>query len=115
MNQYALIFRMDILTASAQPTPARMREYMESWTRWTDSIEAKGQLVGGNHLAPRGWVLRPQGTRSELPYAVQNESVAGYLLIRAPDDAEALRIAQACPILEGQGTSVEVRELAMPG
>ncbi|HXP91352.1 MAG TPA: YciI family protein [Fibrobacteria bacterium] len=114
MNHYALIFRMDILTASAQPSPEEMRRYMESWMRWTDSIDAEGRLEGGNHFSPSGWVLRQGGARSDLPYAAQNESVAGYLLIRAPNDSEALRIAQACPILEGQGTSVEVRELASP-
>lgn len=115
MNTYALIFRMDILNPETQPTPEQMRGYMESWTRWTGSIEALGRLEGGNHFAPRGWVLRPGGIRQEQPYAAGAESVAGYLLVRAVDDADALRIAKDCPILQGEGTSVEVRETGVPG
>jgi hypothetical protein len=43
---------------------------------------------------------------------VNNESVAGYILIFAKDMDEAVHIAKACPILLGEGTSVEVRKVA---
>jgi hypothetical protein len=114
MPTYALIFRMD-LRPEAMPSPDLLRSYMESWGRWTESIEAEGKLEGGNHFDPTGWVLRSGGRRSEGPHVSGGESVAGYLLVRAADAADALRIASACPILEGEGTSVEVRPAGVPG
>ena len=67
-------------------------------------------------FAQEGSLFRsPQELTGARAAWVDRQSVSGYLLIRAPNDAEALRIAQACPILQGQGTSVEVRELATPG
>jgi hypothetical protein len=40
---------------------------------------------------------------------------AGYLVILAKDMNEAVSIAENCPILAGEGTSVEIRETATPG
>ncbi len=48
------------------------------------------------------------------PYTVNRESVAGYIVIFAKDIDDAVRIARKCPILRGEGTSVEVRETATP-
>lgn len=112
MKQYALIFRMDITTPGAQPTPEQMQQYMQSWNAWTQQIHAKGQLAGGNHFsATVARVLTKQGN-TEGPYMANTQSVAGYLLITAEDLSAVLTIAQQCPILQGDNTSVEVREVA---
>ncbi len=116
MKTYALFFRMDILTKSAQPTPQQMKSYMLQWGEWINGISEKGQLLsGGNHFKYSGKVLRPKNVITDTPYVANKESVAGYILILAKDMKGAVSIAKKCPILNGEGTSVEVRETASPG
>ncbi len=113
MNKFILIFRMDITTKAVQPTPQQMKLYMKQWEKWIKSIAAKGKLApGGNHLSPEGKVLRPKDEIAEGPYKSKKESVAGYIIILAKDIEDAVKTARKCPILEGEGTSVEVREIA---
>lgn len=116
MKEYVLLFRMDITTESAQPDAKQMQGYMASWMQWIDGIAAKGQLAeGGHHFSRSGKLLRPKNKIDDGPYAANKESVAGYIIIRAKSMKDAVSIARECPILEGEGTSVEVRETAVPG
>jgi hypothetical protein len=115
MKEYALIFRMDILTKEAQPTPEQMKEYMKQWMKWINEISAKGQLVeGGHHFKYGGKVIRPKNKISDKPYVANKESIAGYILIVAKNITGAMAIAKKCPILNGEGTSVEIRETESP-
>ena len=107
---------MDITTKEMQPSAEKMEEYMAQWMMWLNAISAKGQLAkGGNHFSPDGYVLRSGNIRETGPYTVNNESVAGYIIVLAKDINDAVSLAESCPILNGQNTSVEVRETAMPG
>jgi len=116
MKEFVLIFRMDILTPEAQPTVEQMESYMKDWMEWIIDISDQGQLAeGGNHLSNSGTVLRSTDRMTGEPYTVNNESVSGYILILANDINDAVRIARKCPILQGEGTSVEIRETATPG
>lgn len=116
MKEYVLIFRMDITTPEAQPSAEMMQEYMEQWTTWIHDIDAKKQLAeGGNHFSPfTARVLRPNNVITEGPYTKDKESVAGYLIVLAENIENAVLIAKKCPILNGEGTSVEVREAETP-
>jgi hypothetical protein len=116
MKEFILIFRMDITTEEAQPSKEQMNIYMLQWMEWINFISDKGQLAeGGNHLSRHGKVLRPNNIINEGPYTINKESVAGYIIILAKDIDDAVVIAKECPILNGEGTSVEVREIATPG
>lgn len=115
MRQFALIFRMDILSLDAKPSPAQMREYMEQWNEWIGWLQEQERLEGGNHLSDKGKVLRKGGVVENSPYVEESVSVAGYIVVSAKDPRDAVRMASKCPILAGDGTSVEVRELAGPG
>jgi hypothetical protein len=114
MKEFVLIFRMDITTREAQPSQEQMNLYMIQWMEWVNSISSQEQLAdGGNHLSNTvGRVIRPKNVITDGPYTVNKESVAGYILILANDIDDAVRIAKNCPILQGEGTSVEVRETA---
>jgi hypothetical protein len=106
---------MDLTTESAQPTAEQMQVYMTQWMDWMDQLVETDQLSeGGNHFSKAGKVLRPNGVISDQPYTVNNESVAGYIIVFAEDLNAAARIGLTCPILKGEGTSVEVRELGNP-
>jgi hypothetical protein len=115
MKEFLLIFRMDILTPEVQPTVEQMEVYMKDWMEWVNDIYEHGELAeGGNHLSNSGTVLRSNNRMTCEPYTVNNESVSGYILILAKDRNDAVRIAKKCPILQGEGTSVEIRETATP-
>lgn len=115
MKEFVLFFRMDILTKDVQPSAEQMKVYMEKWMGWINDISAKGQLAdGGNHFLPTGKLLRPQSKITEGPYVENNESIAGYIIILAKDFDNAVIVAKECPILQGEGTSVEIRGSATP-
>lgn len=116
MKEFVLLFRMDITTPEVQPTPKQMESDMTDWMEWVDYIADKGQLAeGGNHLSYSGRVIRHYDDEViEEPYTVKKETVTGYILVYAKDFDEAVRIAKKCPILNGPGSSVEVREAATP-
>jgi hypothetical protein len=113
MNKFVLFFRMDITTSEAQPSAEQMEIYMTQWNKWINKIATRKKLAeGGTHLSSEGKVLRKNNFISDGPYEVNKESVAGYIIIKAKTMYEAVEIARECPILQGEGTSVEVREMA---
>ncbi|MBO9592193.1 MAG: transcription initiation protein [Niabella sp.] len=115
MKEFVFLFRMDITNEAEQPTAKQMEIYMQQWMRWIDGIAGNGQLAdGGNHLSRRGRLLTSNNQVIETPYISNNHSVAGYIIVRARDLDDATAIAKKCPILNGQNTSVEVRETAAP-
>lgn len=116
MKEFALIFRMDISTEEKQPTPEQMTAYMRDWEKWISWIADEGKLAErGSHFSRTGKVLRPNDIANDGPYEACNESVAGYINILASNIEDAVKIAKRCPILAGEGTSVEIRETAAPG
>ncbi len=115
MKEYALLFRMDITTKEARPTKEQMKIYMKDWMDWMTSISDRGQLAdGGNHFSREGIVLSSDKGLIQGPYVSEGKSLAGYILILAMDHEDARAIAQRCPILKGDNTSVEIREIADP-
>ena len=111
MKEYILLFRADysdIATVSVKET----QERNERWMDWIDSLEANDHLAeGGNHLNSGGKVLRSKGVNTEGPFREVKESLLGYILILADSLNEAVELAKDCPILAGEGTSIEVREI----
>lgn len=111
MNEYILIFRANykaIEKVSQEETQARNISWME-WINW---INAQGKLAeGGNHLATDGIVLHSNGLITEGPFTEIKESILGYILINAESYDDAIDISKVCPILAGENTSVEIREI----
>jgi hypothetical protein len=116
MKEFVLLFRMDITNNEAQPTKEQMKNYMQQWMQWISYISDKGQLAdGGNHFSRQGRVLKPNNEVVDTPLIENNVSIAGYIIVLAQNLDEATMIAKKCPILNGQNTSVEIRETATPG
>lgn len=115
MKEFVLLFRMDITNAEVQPTKKQMESYMQQWMSWINEIADNDQLAdGGNHFSRQGRVLKPNNEVVEAPHIADNNSIAGYIIILAKNLDEATKIAKKCPILNGQNTSVEIREIATP-
>lgn len=116
MKKFVLLFRMDLTNAEAQPTRKQMETYMQQWTSWINEIAGNNQLSdGGNHFSRQGRVLKSNNEVVETPHIAGNHSIAGYIIVLAKNLDEATKIAKKCPILNGQNTSVEIRETAAPG
>ena len=103
--------RLDIITREAQPSPEQLQVYMKMYHDWVGGIAAQNKFAGGTGLSTEGKVLKPNNVITDGPYAEIKESVAGFIIIRASDFDEAASIARACPILNGEGNSVEVRKV----
>ncbi len=74
------------------PTP----EIMEGWNQWFASIGER--MVDTGHPFSSGKEITPGGIR-DLP--LDKEATTGYLIIEAADMAEAVKIAQECPMITG--------------
>jgi len=92
------------------PTPAELRAIMVRFAEWMDGLRAEGALVSSHGLKPKGKILRGRrgATIADGPYAEAKEIVGGYVLIRARNLAQALRLARGCPGLDHR-LAVEVR------
>lgn len=111
MDEYILLMRLDIITKEAQPSPDQLQEYMKQYHDWVGGIAAQNKFSGGKGLSTEGKVLKSNNVITDGPFVEIKESIAGFIMIKANDFADAVKIAEGCPILKGEGNSVEVRQV----
>ena len=111
MEEYIVFMRLDLLTKAAQPSPEQMQEYMKQYHDWIDTITAQDKFIGGKGLSVEGKVLKPNNVMTDGPFVEIKESIAGFIIITAESFDDAVSMAQGCPILAGEGNSVEVRKI----
>ncbi len=111
MEEYLILMRLDLLTKEAQPSPEQLQGYMKMYNDWVGSIAAQDKFIGGKGLSTEGKVIKPNNVVTDGPFVEIKESLAGFIMIKAKDFDDALTIAKECPILKGEGNSVEVRKV----
>jgi hypothetical protein len=111
MDEYLLLMRLDIISKEAQPSPEQLQVYMKQYQDWVGGIAAQNKFGGGTGLSTEGKVLKSNNVITDGPYAEIKESIAGFIIVKAASFDEAVAMAQACPILHGEGNSVEVRKV----
>jgi hypothetical protein len=111
MDEFLILMRLDLITREAQPSPEQMQVYMKQYQDWVGGIAAQNKFIGGKGLSTEGKVLKSNNVLTDGPYAEIKESIAGFIMIRAKDFDEAVSLAKTCPILNGEGNSVEVRKV----
>ena len=114
MDEFLLMMRLDIITKEAQPSPEQMQIYMKQYFDWVGGIAAQNKFVGGTALSTEGRVLKFNNVITDGPFAEIKESIAGFIRIKATDFDDAVNIAKSCPILMGDGNTVEVRKITGP-
>lgn len=88
-----------VLLVHAMPsTPAQSRARVAEYGAWARN------LAGGEKLTSDAWLLEGSRVEADVP------AISGYFLLRARDDAEALRVARTCPHLR-YGGRVELRRV----
>jgi hypothetical protein len=111
MDEFVLLMRLDIINKDAQPTPEQLKGYMKKYHDWVGDIAAQNKFSGGTGLSTEGKVLKSNNIMTDGPYVEIKESIAGYIVIKANDFDEAVSLAKDCPILQGEGNTVEVRKI----
>ena len=111
MEEYLILMRLDLITKEAQPSPEQLQVYMKMYQDWVAGIADQNKFAGGKGLSTEGKVVK--GTVvTDGPYAETKESLAGFIIVKATDFDDALAMAMQCPILKGEGNSVEVRRVS---
>jgi hypothetical protein len=110
MNEYMLIFRHE--DGSKIASPEQMQIWMKQTMDWIGGIAAQNKYVGGNGL-PMGTakVVGHKGIVTNGPFGDIKETIGGYITVRAASIDEAVGFAKGCPVLQGEGNTVEVRLL----
>ena len=111
MDEFILLFRLDIINKEAQPSPEQLQVYMKQYQDWVAGIAAQNKFVGGKGLSTEGRVLKAHNVITDGPFAEIKESIAGFIIIKATDFEEAVSLSRDCPMLNGEGNSVEVRKI----
>ncbi len=104
-----MIFRNDY-NPSFKPSPEQMQASIKQWQDWIGGIAAQGKFLSTNRLGFEGKTLKPNNVIADGPYAEVKEIVGGYILLKATNIDEAMKLAEGCPILN-IGGHVEVRNV----
>lgn len=93
-------------------SPEEMEQRMKKWMGWMDNLQKSGNLKGGERLEDTGSLVRGKAKSvTDGPYAEAKDTIGGYLVVEAKDQAEAVELSKGCPVLDGGGL-VEVRPIA---
>jgi len=94
-------------------SPAELQRVMTDFYSWVDGLVKSGVHRGAQPLVEEGkLVTGPKGSIvTDGVFAESKEAIAGYFLLAVSNIAEAVRLAQACPIL-AHGAQIEVRPIA---
>ena len=87
---------------------------MDQTIKWLNSIAEKGKLVNtGDGLSFKdSAVVHHKGLVTDGPFGEIKETIGGFVVVRAESIDEAVGFAKGCPVLQGEGNTVEVRKLA---
>ena len=114
MEEYALIMRHE--DGSKIASPEQMQAWMKQTMDWIGSIAAQNKFVGGTGLPFDGAkVVMHKGSENMVtngPFGDIKETIGGFITVRAETIDEAVEFAKGCPVLQGEGNSVEVRRIA---
>lgn len=108
-KKFLLIYRTPMSTEQKAPSPAEMQAILAEWGKWKARFP---QILDmGDGLLPTGKRIAG-GAVTDGPNVESKEIVSGYSIVGAQSYDEALKVAQACPVLFAPGASIELRELA---
>ncbi|MBV9961568.1 MAG: transcription initiation protein [Parafilimonas sp.] len=111
MNEYALIMRHEDGTKIA--SPEQMQIWMKQTMDWINSIAAQGKFVSGTGLPfDEAKVVHSDKLVTNGPFGDIKETIGGFITVYAESAEEATGFAKGCPVLQGEGNTVEVRKIA---
>jgi hypothetical protein len=111
MDEYMLILQHK--DGSMIASPEQMQVWMKQTMDWIGGIAAKNKFSQGIGLPfDSARVLRSNKKVTDGPFGGIKETVGGCIIVKADSFDEAVGFAKGCPVLQGEGNSVEVRKIA---
>lgn len=94
-------------------SPAELQRVMTNFYAWVDDLTQRGVHRGAQPLVEEGKIVtgRRGATVTDGVFAESKEAIAGYFRLGVAAMDDAVRLAQACPILD-YGAQIEVRPIA---
>jgi hypothetical protein len=112
MSQFMLFIRNGE-ESSEHLSPEQIQQAIQRYSAWAKKLREQGKLVAAEKLKDNTALLL--STRNgqivvDGPFAETKETIGGYFIIDAANEAEAIEITKECPALSN-GALVELREL----
>jgi hypothetical protein len=105
-----LIFRHE--DGQKVASPEQIQVWMKQTMDWIGGIAAQNKYVGGNGLPMEGAkVVGHNNVVTNGPFGDIKETIGGYVIVKGENMDEAIEFAKGCPVLQGQGNTVEVRRI----
>ena len=114
MEEFALIMRHQDGTKVA--SPEQIQQWMKQTMDWIGGIAAQNKFVSGTGLpfdqARVVTTKNGQPVVTNGPFGEVKETIGGFIIVKAKSVDEAVEFAKGCPVLQGEGNSMEVRKIA---
>jgi hypothetical protein len=111
MDEYALIMRHE--DGEKVASPEQLQQWMKMTMDWIGGIAAQNKFVSGTGLPfENARVVKSNKTVINGPFGDIKETIGGFIVVRATSLDEAVEFAKGCPVLMGDGNTVEVRKIA---
>lgn len=111
MEEYMLIFRHE--DGQKVASPEQIQIWMKQTMDWIGGIAAQNKFSHGNGLPfDDARVVQSNKVVTNGPFGEIKETIGGYVIVKADSVDEAVEFAKGCPILQGEGNTVEVRKIA---
>ncbi|WP_020595584.1 YciI family protein [Spirosoma panaciterrae] len=111
MEEYVLVMRNE--DGKKLASPEQMQIWMKQTMDWIGGIAAQNKFVSGTGLPfDDARVVHSNNIVTNGPFGDIKETIGGFITVRAESVDEAVEFAKGCPVLQGEGNSVEVRRVA---
>lgn len=111
MEEFILIFRHE--DGQKVASPEQIQIWMKQTMDWIGGIAAQNKFSEGNGLPfEDARVVRHNNIVTNGPFGEIKETIGGYIIVKADSVDEAVEFAKGCPVLQGEGNTVEVRKVA---
>ena len=111
MKEFMLIFRHE--DGHKVASPEQIQAWMQQTMDWIGGIAAQNKFVMGNGLPFNdAKVVHHNKVVTNGPFGEIKETIGGYVIVKANNVDEAVEFAKGCPVLQGEGNTVEVRAVA---
>ena len=114
MEEFALIMRHQ--DGGKVASPEQIQQWMKQTMDWIGGIAAQNKFVSGTGLpfdnARVVTTKNGQAIVTNGPFGDIKETIGGMIVVKADSVEEAVEFAKGCPVLQGEGNSLEVRKIA---
>ena len=113
MDEFALIMRHE--DGMKVASPEQIQNWMKQTMDWIGGIAAQNKFVSGTGLPfDDARVIKLTNAKPIVtngPFGDIKETIGGFIIVRADNVEEAVEFAKGCPVLQGEGNSMEVRKI----